>query len=122
MHEERTHHGWLLPADRPRRADDPEATIMEIWPVIAALSWERQLQGERGAVVMDLDRGAISFRSGAPCLCHGHLVAGYAPRREAVVLVVAEEGLHHACVVAGWPPPPDAYRITPAARWQLTAH
>jgi len=114
---------WLLPTDLTDQASDEDfEPVMAIWPVVAALAWEAQLEHGRGVVVVDDERGVLTFQSGAPCACHDALVAAYNPEREVVVALVCEREHPVFRVLAGWPAPPDAFRITPGARWQLTAH
>lgn len=113
---------WLLPdAASVPDGDEGAALIMGGWPVIAAVAWaEYRMQG-RGTVMLDAE-GAAAYHAGSPCECHQHLVDTYDPEQQVVVALHDGTKLRSITVVAGWPAPPDAYRITPGERLHLTAH
>ena len=113
---------WLLPDDAGvPDGDEQGAFIMSGWPVIAALAWQQYQAQGRGTVMIDAD-GDAAYLQGSPCDCHRHLVDKYDPDREVVVGLHDGNMLRTITVVAGWPGPPDAYRVTPGERLRLTAH
>jgi hypothetical protein len=113
---------WLLPDDIGVPDGDAEgALIMGMWPVIAATAWQEYQRQGRGTVMIDA-QGATVFQPGSPCECHHCLVDTYDPEQQVVVALHDAATLRKVAVVAGWPPPPDAYRITPGERLRLTAH
>ena len=108
---------WLLPADLANPTPNPEIElIMAGWAAIAAAAWEGFQKYGRGMVLIDGEE-LVAYLSGPPCTCCRHLVDTYNPEQQAVVTV--STGATH--IVAGWPAPPDAFRITPAERQRLTA-
>jgi len=113
---------WLLPEH-----DQPEdiflILIMLRWAFIAALAWGEYLRHERGMAMMDVNDGGVGYHPGPVRECHRELVDQYDPEREVVVGVYREDDdILNVYIVAGWPAPPDAYLITPAERFKLTAH
>ncbi len=112
--------GWLLPADGCN-ADPEIEQIMADWPVIAAVAWQEYRSRGRGTVMIDEERAA-AYYPGSPCSCHQHLIDTYDPEEQVVVALHDGDVLQSIHVVAGWPAPPDASRITPGARLCLTAH
>ena len=74
---------------------DPTMDLFLVhWPRIAAKAWEGFTGVGRGvvAVVDGSVPPALSYRAGAPCGCHEEDVGGYDPEREAVVVVVDDDG------------------------------
>jgi hypothetical protein len=113
---------WLLPDDVGMPdGDEDGAFIMEAWPMIAATAWQEYQRQGRGTVMIDA-RGESVFCPGSPCECHQCLVDIYDPEHEVVVALHNGDTIRKIAVVAGWPAPPDAYRITPGQRLRLTAH
>ena len=68
------------------------------------------------------EQGRLSYHAGAPCECHRTDVETYHPERQAVVALHDGEAICQVLVLAGWPAPPDAHRITPGERLRLTEH
>jgi|MudIll2142460700_1097286.scaffolds.fasta_scaffold306699_1 hypothetical protein len=112
---------WLLPEH-----DQPEnihlILIMLRWAFIAALAWGEYVKHGRGMAMMHIDDGGVGYCPGSPCECHREMVDRYDPEREVVVGVYREDDILNVYIVSGWPAPPDAYLITPAERFRLTAH
>lgn len=113
---------WCLPDDLPAVHANPDLEfIMRDWPVIAAVAWQGYREQGRGTVMLDEDR-CVQYVAGSPCPRHQQLVDHYVPEEQVVVALHRGETIESVHVVAGWPAPPDAYRMTPAERLQLTAH
>ena len=113
---------WCLPDDFLGGGANPDLEfIMDGWPIIAAVAWQGYREHGRGTVMLDEDR-CVQYSPGSPCPCHQQLVDHYAPERQVVVALHRGETIGGIHVVAGWPAPPDAYRMTPAERLHLTAH
>jgi hypothetical protein len=112
---------WCLPESIPAVSENPHLEfIMDGWPIIAAVAWQGYRESGRGMVTLDEDR-CVQYSPGSLCLCHQQLVDHYAPEHQ-VVVALQRGDLMSIHIVAGWPAPPDAYRITPAERLHLTAH
>jgi hypothetical protein len=121
MNDFTSERGRPVPEDAALELDGE--LVNEGWPVIAAVAWQGYLTEGRGVVMIDYERRAAYCR-GALGECDRYLVDTYDPELEVVVAVVdcdemCTRSIH---LIAGWPAPPDAFRITPAERSRLTAH
>lgn len=113
---------WMLPDDLAAPTRSPAfETALAAWPLVAALAWQGYCDRGRGTVMLD-EEGQLAYHPGSPCECHQADVELYDPKRQAVVALHKGTRIDSVLVVAGWPAPPDAYRITPAERLRLTAH
>ena len=106
---------WMLPDDlaAPERNPAFEST-MAGWPMVAAVAWGGYHAHGRGAVMVD-EEGRLTYHAGPPCECHRIDVEIYDPERQAVVALHDGDAICQILVLAGWPAPPDAHRITPAS-------
>jgi hypothetical protein len=119
MHNIPSEERWLLPSDVSAKPQHPGVPLaMRAWPLIAAAAWEAYRETGRGAVMLDAE-GRFGYQPGSPCPCHHEAVAAYDPEREVVVALCDGELVRDVIVVAGWPAPPDAARLTPGDRWLL---
>jgi len=112
--------GWCYPDDIPKVQKDADLRfIMARWPAIAALAWQSFLKYGRGTIMLDT-AGELHFLVGAPCECHQDRPGKYDPTTEVVVALYRETVIRVIHTVAGWPAPPDAFKITPMERLRLT--
>ncbi len=113
---------WCLPENVAEvRASSELGYIMQRWPAVAAVGWQGFLEHGRGTVMLD-DEGCVKFIAGSPCECCKEAVESYDPESQIVVALHCDHEIDAVHSVAGWPAPPDAYRITPGERFRLTSH
>lgn len=122
MKETANQDSWCLPENVVELPTNPAlGYIMARWPAVVAVAWQGYQEHGRGTVLLD-DEGCITYRPGSACPCHQHAADSYDPKQQVVVALHHGETVDAVHVVAGWPAPPDAYRITPGERLHLTAH
>lgn len=122
MRERQDQDAWCLPEDVAQVHASPElGYIMQRWPAVGAVAWQGYQEHGRGTVMLD-DEGCVQYCPGSPCDCHEEAAKTYDPEQQAVVALHHGNDIDNVLIVAGWPAPPDAFRITPGERLRLTSH
>jgi hypothetical protein len=108
------------PAMVPEGTRDPFLDLLLAhWPRIAAVAWDGwQLRGRGAVTIEDGSRPpVIDYLPGAPCNCHAEAVKVYDPEGQVVVAIIRPDNREVVWVetLGGWPTPPQAAALLPAA-------